>query len=268
MTDKDERKGIYLLPSLFTTAGLFFAFYSIIYATRGAFDKAAVGLLIAMIMDGLDGRVARMTNTTSEFGKEYDSLVDVIAFGLAPGIVMYFWSLQYLGKTGWLISFIYTASTALRLARFNTVKEGDKRYFFGLPCPAAAAFVVFWVWTFHEFEVSGSKIAYVSALITLLAAVLMVTSIRYRSFKDFDAKNRVPFVVLLIIACIFALIFFDPARVLFLLAAGYALSGPIVWILKFLKGEETWSTVIDSELDDIEEETENSSAHPDNEKPG
>ena len=143
MSEVHNRKGIYILPSLFTTAGLFFGFYAIINASQGEFDKAAVGILIAMIMDGLDGRVARLTNTASQFGKEYDSLVDLIAFGLAPGLVVYFWSLQYLGKTGWLISFIYTAATALRLARFNTHDSDDKRFFTGLPSPSAAAFVVF-----------------------------------------------------------------------------------------------------------------------------
>ena len=144
------RKGIYFLPSLFTTAGLFFGFYAIIQATLGNFSQAATGVLIAMIMDGLDGRVARWTNTASDFGKEYDSLVDVIAFGVAPGMIVYFWSLQYLGKAGWLISFLYAAATALRLARFNTLTIKDNRYFFGLACPAAAAFIAFWTWNFNE----------------------------------------------------------------------------------------------------------------------
>ena len=139
MNDSSNRKGIYILPSLFTTAGLFFGFYAIIYASRGVFDQAAVGILIAAVMDGLDGRVARLTHTESQFGKEYDSLVDLVAFGLAPGLVVYFWSLQYLGKTGWLISFIFAAATALRLARFNTRADDDKRFFTGLPSPSAAA---------------------------------------------------------------------------------------------------------------------------------
>jgi len=245
MNESKNRKGIYILPSLFTTAGLFFGFYAIIYASQGVFDKAAVGILIAMIMDGLDGRVARLTNTASEFGKEYDSLVDLIAFGLAPGLVVYFWSLQHLGKTGWLISFIYAAATALRLARFNTRDADEKRYFIGLPSPSAAAFVTFWVWSMHEFEIQGSSIAIISAMIVFFAAIMMVSNIKYRSFKDFDVKSRVPFVVLVGVVMIFSLIFFDPPRVLFLMAAGFALSGPLAWLFRYRKGQEKWENIID-----------------------
>jgi CDP-diacylglycerol--serine O-phosphatidyltransferase len=254
MSDKNNRKGIYILPSLFTTAGLFFGFYAIIFASRGVFDKAAVGILIAMIMDGLDGRIARLTNTTSEFGKEYDSLVDLIAFGLAPGLVVYFWSLQHLGKTGWLISFIFTAATALRLARFNTGESNDKRYFTGLPSPAAAAFVTFWVWSMHEFEIQGSSISIVSALIVVFAALMMVSNIKYRSFKDFDAKNRVPFVVLIGVVMTFSLIYFDPPRVLFLMSAGFALSGPVSWLFRYRKGQEKWENIIDDSDEDDDRE--------------
>jgi CDP-diacylglycerol--serine O-phosphatidyltransferase len=254
MSDKNNRKGIYILPSLFTTAGLFFGFYAIIFASRGVFDKAAVGILIAMIMDGLDGRIARLTNTTSEFGKEYDSLVDLIAFGLAPGLVVYFWSLQHLGKTGWLISFIFTAATALRLARFNTGDSNDKRYFIGLPSPAAAAFVTFWVWSMHEFEIQGSSISIVSALIVVFAALMMVSNIKYRSFKDFDAKNRVPFVVLIGVVMTFSLIYFDPPRVLFLMSAGFALSGPVSWLFRYRKGQEKWENIIDDPDEDDDRE--------------
>ncbi len=249
----NQKKGIYLLPSLFTTAGLFFGFYAIIAATRGEFDNAAVAVFVAMIMDGLDGRIARLTHTTSEFGKEYDSLVDLIAFGLAPGLVVYFWSLQYLGKTGWLVSFIYTAAAAIRLARFNTIAGDDKRYFVGLPSPSAAAFVVFWVWSLHEFDVSGSAIPFVSAAITFFAAVLMVSNVRFRSFKDFDAKNRISLVMLLGVVIAFALVSFDPARVLFLMSAGFALSGPIAWFLKWRRGEENLKALLDDESDNDEE---------------
>ncbi|MEE9446997.1 MAG: CDP-diacylglycerol--serine O-phosphatidyltransferase [Arenicellales bacterium] len=255
MTAKNNRRGVYILPSLFTTAGLFFGFYAIIHASLGDFGGAAVAILIAMITDGLDGRVARLTNTTSEFGKEYDSLVDLIAFGLAPSLVLYFWSLQYLGKTGWLISFVYAAATALRLARFNTVDTDEKRYFFGLPSPAAAAFVTFWVWSMHEFEVQGSKITIISALIVVFAALMMVSSIKYRSFKDFDAKHKVPFVVLLGVVFIFVFISFDPPRVLFLMAAAFALSGPVVWLLRLRKGEEKWENIIENQ-DEPDAETD------------
>lgn len=246
-------RGIYFLPSLFTTAGLFFGFFAIISATRGHFDSAAVGLLIAMVMDGLDGRIARMTNTTSEFGKEYDSLVDVIAFGLAPSLVIYFFALQYLGKTGWLVSFIYAAAAALRLARFNTI-SGDKRYFVGLPSPSAAAFVVFWVWSLHDFELTGVAIPWLSALIAVIAAVLMVSNVKFRSFKDMDVKRRVPFMVLMGVVLVFVLVYFDPPRVLFLMAAIYALSGPVSWTLKYRRGEEKLESLLDDDMGEAEAE--------------
>jgi len=236
MNADKRRKGIYFLPSLFTTAGLFFGFYAIIQATLAEFERAAVALLIAMIMDGLDGRVARWTNTASDFGKEYDSLVDVIAFGLAPALVMYFWSLQVIGKAGWLVVFLYTAATALRLARFNTLSIKDKRYFYGIPCPSAAAFVVFWVWNFNESGIDGREMPWFSAAATLVLAVLMVSNLKFRSFKDFDLINRIPFAILVGFAVVFALIFFDPPRVLFLLAFGYAASGPVGWLLRWQRG--------------------------------
>ena len=240
MAEKDDstigNKGIYFLPSLFTTAGLFFGFYAIIQATHGNFDKAAVGLFIAMIMDGLDGRVARWTNTASDFGKEYDSLVDLVAFGLAPALVMYFWSLQYLGRIGWLIAFLYAAAAALRLARFNTLTIKNDRYFYGLACPAAAAFVVFWVWNFFTMETSGQSMPWPSAVATLTMAVLMVSNVKFRSFKDFDSKNKIPFVVLIILLLAFVLVFFDPPRVLFLMSLTYVLSGPVGWLLRRRKG--------------------------------
>ncbi len=251
MNEQNQRKGIYILPSLFTTAGLFFGFYAIIFASRGDFDKAAVGILIAMIMDGLDGRVARLTNTASDFGKEYDSLVDLVAFGLAPSLVIYFWSLQYLGKTGWLISFVFSAAMALRLARFNSaVDSSEKRYFYGLPAPAAAAFVTFWVWSMNEFEIPGSKITIISALIVVFTALVMVSNIKYRSFKDLDMKSQVPFIVLIGFVFVFALISFDPPRVLFLMAAVFALSGPITWVFRYRKGEEKWESIIEDPEDE------------------
>jgi len=231
-------KGIYFLPSLFTTAGLFFGFYAIIQATQGNFSQAAAGVLIAMIMDGLDGRVARWTNTASDFGKEYDSLVDVIAFGVAPGMIVYFWSLQHLGKTGWLISFLYAAATALRLARFNTLTIKDNRYFFGLACPAAAAFIAFWVWNFNDTGLTGESMAIASAVVTLLMSVFMVSNIKFRSFKDFDPKHKIPFFALLAIVGFTVLISFDPPRVLFLMALAYALSGPVGWVIRRQKGEQ------------------------------
>lgn len=244
------RKGIYFLPSLFTTVGLFFGFYAIIQATLSEFSQAAAAILIAMIMDGLDGRVARWTNTTSDFGKEYDSLVDVIAFGVAPGMLIYFWSLQYLGKAGWLISFALTAATALRLARFNSMTTKENRYFFGLACPPAAAFVAFWVWNFHDAGFSGAELVGLSALIAFLMATLMVSRIKYRSFKDLDPKNRIPFIVLLAIVGTITLISFDPPLVLFVMALAYVLSGPVVFAIRWLKGGERTPVFMDE--DDIE----------------
>lgn len=240
------RRGIYFLPSVFTTAGLLFGFYAIIQVTQTVpdFDKAAKMLLIAMIMDGLDGRVARWTNTASDFGKEYDSLVDLIAFGLAPALMMYFWALQHLGtegwmrEIGWLSAFLYAAATALRLARFNTLQIKDKRYFYGIPCPAAAGFMVFWVWSFDAFGIVGQTIlvAWGSALATLILAVLMVSNLRFRSFKDFNLSDRIPFAILIAVVITAMLIFFDPPRVLFLLACTYVASGPIGWLIRWKRG--------------------------------
>ena len=249
-----HKKGIYFLPSLFTTAGLFFGFYAIIQATHGEFGKAAVGVLVAMIMDGLDGRVARWTHTASDFGKEYDSLQDVIAFGVAPALIIYFWSLQFLGKAGWLIAFSYAAAAALRLARFNTLTIKDNRYFYGLACPAAAAFMVFWVWNFHETGISGETIAWLSALVTLLMSLFMVSNIKFRSFKDFDPKHKIPFFVLLAIVGTIALISFDPPRVLFLMALIYAVSGPVGMIIRRQRGVDETPAFLPDEDDDDDDD--------------
>ncbi len=254
--NQTEKKGIYFLPSLFTTAGLFFGFYAIIQATRGDFNNAAIGILIAMIMDGLDGRVARWTNTASDFGKEYDSLVDLIAFGVAPGLIMYFWSLQYLGKAGWLIAFLYAAATALRLARFNTLTIKDNRYFYGIACPAAAAFVVFWVWNFNVTGFTGESMVWVSALVTLLMSILMVCNLKFRSFKDFDPKHKIPFFVLIAIVGSIVLISFDPPRVLFLMALAYAASGPIGWVVRRQKGIVESPAFLPDEDDDEDDQAD------------
>jgi len=244
------KKGIYFLPSLFTTAGLFFGFYAIIQATQSNFSQAAIGVLIAMIMDGLDGRVARWTNTASDFGKEYDSLVDVIAFGVAPAMITYFWSLHFLGQAGWLIAFLYTAATALRLARFNTLTIKDNRYFYGLACPSAAAFVAFWAWNFHEYGISGETMAVFSAITTLIMSVLMVSNLKFRSFKDFDPKHKIPFFVLIAIVGIIVLISFDPPTVLFIMAFAYAASGPVGWVLRRQKGDTEIPSFLPDEDDD------------------
>lgn len=226
-----RRRGIYLLPNLLTTAALFSGFYAIVAATNDRFEAASIAIFIAMILDGLDGRVARLTNTQSAFGAEYDSLADVISFGLAPALLMYEWSLMALGKLGWLAAFVYTAAAALRLARFNTqVGKIDKAYFQGLPSPSAAALMSGFVWFCTDYQVEGTSVAFAAWLITFAAGFLMVSTVRYHSFKDMDLKGKVPFVKILIIVFTFALIFIDPPKILFLGFLLYAASGPL-WTL-------------------------------------
>jgi len=228
------RRGIYLLPNLFTTAALFAGFYAIVAAMGGRFEAAAVAIFIAMVLDGLDGRVARLTNTQSAFGAEYDSLSDMVSFGLAPALVMYEWSLHSMGKIGWLAAFIYTAGAALRLARFNTQLEvADKRYFQGLPSPAAAAVVTGLVWVGYDYDVAGTALAWLTCVVTISIGVLMVSNVRFYSFKELDLKGRVPFMAMLVVILVFVLVSLDPPQVLFGTFVLYALSGPLVtgWLL-------------------------------------
>jgi len=234
MTDEPIEKpkrgrGIYLLPNLFTTATLFAGFYAILAAMSGRFEAAAIAIFLAMLADGLDGRVARMTNTQTDFGAEYDSLADMVAFGLAPALVMYLWALSGLGKLGWLAAFIYTAGTALRLARFNTqVGIADKRYFQGLASPAAAAIMAGGVWVGVDHEIGGADVEWLACVITLAIGLLMVSNARYHSFKEIDLRGKVPFVVLVAVMLGFALTLWHPPLVLFLLFLGYAISGPVL----------------------------------------
>ncbi|KAF0190834.1 MAG: phosphatidylserine synthase [Gammaproteobacteria bacterium] len=226
---RKPRRGIYLLPNLFTTANLFAGFYAVVAGMQGHFEAAAVAIFIAMILDGIDGRVARLTNTQSDFGAEYDSLVDMVSFGLAPALVMYSWALSSLGKVGWLGAFIYTAGAALRLARFNTqVGDGDKRYFQGLPSPSAAGIVAGSIWIGVDYGVIGAEIAWLAFLVTMFAGVLMVSNVRYRSFKDLDLKDRVPFVAVFLIVLIYVFISIHPPTVLFAGFVIYVLSGPVL----------------------------------------
>lgn len=230
---RKRKRGIYLLPNLFTTAGLFAGFYSIVAAMGGRYEAAAIAIFVAMIMDGLDGRVARMTNTQSDFGAEYDSLADMVAFGLAPALVMFEWSLSDLGKLGWLAAFVYTAAAALRLARFNTqVGVADKKFFQGLPSPAAAAVMAGLVWVSDFYEGKGPNLSYLAEFLTIAVALLMVSNIRYYSFKDLDLRGKVPFVAILMIVMVFVLISLSPPQVLFLLFFGYMLSGPVITVTK------------------------------------
>lgn len=235
MNEAQKHKGIYLLPNLFTTGALFAGFYAIVAAMKGNFDIAAIAIFIAMVMDMLDGRVARLTGTVSEFGAEYDSLSDLVAFGVAPALVLYSWGLQELGKLGWLVAFIHTAAMALRLARFNTqIDTADKRFFLGLPAPAAAGTVVGFVWMIQDIGYATSNIKILAAVITATVSALMVSTIPYYSFKDIDLKGKVPFVAILLVVMVFVGISVDPPKILFSTFFLFACSGPL-WYLWNLK---------------------------------
>ena len=222
-------RGIYLLPNLFTTAALFSGFYAILAAINGRFEHAAIAIFVAMVLDGLDGRVARMTNTQTAFGVEYDSLSDMLAFGLAPSIVVYIWSLSGMGKLGWLAAFIYTAGAALRLARFNTqVGKADKRFFQGLPSPAAAAVIAGSVWVAVDHGIAGSDVSYLILVVTGVTGLLMVSNFRYNSFKEVDIRGKVPFFSIVVIMLVLAVVIVQPPLVLFLMFLLYAVSGPVL----------------------------------------
>ena len=235
-----QRKGIYLLPNLFTTGSLFLGFFAIVSAMNHQFITAAIAIYVAMILDSLDGRVARLINAQSAFGAEYDSLSDMVSFGMAPGLVAYNWCLVNLnnvslGKIGWLTAFLYVACVALRLAKFNTMLDDDnplaKRYFFGLPCPAAAAVVASLVWVGQYYHLTGMPITIITAIITIYLALMMVSNVKYRSFKDFDLKSNVRFTAIVVVVVGYIFISFRPAQVLFIITGAYAISGPIlsVW---------------------------------------
>ncbi len=238
-------RGIYLLPNLFTSASLFAGFYAIVQAMNANFEQSAIAIFIAMVMDGLDGRVARMTNTTSAFGAEYDSLSDMVSFGVAPALIMYTWALQPMRKLGWIAAFVYCACAALRLARFNTKLDDehqDKRYFQGLPSPAAAALLAGFVWVAYEYGVSGREIFFGAIQmkwlawgLTLFAAVSMVSDLKFYSGKDINLKESVPFVAVLAIMLAFVLISYSPPEVLFTVVFVYALSGYYLWVKSRIK---------------------------------
>ena len=233
---RPRRRRIYLLPNLFTTAGLFAGFFAIVSAMSNNFEVAAIAIFVAMIMDGIDGRVARLTNTQSEFGVQYDSLSDTVCFGLAPALVVFEWALRSMieqgwvySKLGWLAAFVYTAGAALRLARFNTqVATTDKRYFQGLPSPSAAAVLAGLVWFSEDYNLEGSDMWLVGAVLAASMGALMVSNVRYYSFKEIDFKNRVPFVALILVVIVFVVVSSDPPSVLFLGFLGYAISGPVL----------------------------------------
>lgn len=229
-----RHRGIYLLPNILTTAALFAGFYAIVQAMDGRFESSAVAIFIAMILDGLDGRVARMTRTQSAFGAEYDSLSDMVSFGAAPALVIYEWALRDLGKLGWIAAFIYCAGAALRLARFNTNQDVvDKRYFQGMPSPAAAALIAGLVWVFLELGFTGPEVRWPACILTIFAGVTMVSNIPYYSGKDINLRRSVPFMVIAAIALAFALISFYPPGVLFALFLVYAASGYVLAVTRW-----------------------------------
>jgi CDP-diacylglycerol---serine O-phosphatidyltransferase len=228
-----RQQGIYLLPNLFTTAALFAGFYAIIAAMRGDFENAAVAIFFAMVFDGLDGRIARLTNTSSKFGAEFDSLADMVSFGVAPALVVFSWALGDLGKFGWSASFVYVACAALRLARFNTqIDSADKNYFTGLASPAAAAILASTVWVCHDLGFIGvelpRELSVVVGILTALVGFLMIANFPYYSFKGIDFRGRVPFVVIIAVVLIFGLITLDPPSILMAGFLIYALSGPVM----------------------------------------
>lgn len=237
------RKGIYLLPNLITTGALFAGFLAVVAAMDGNFVTAAVAIYVAMVLDGLDGRVARMTSTESEFGKQYDSLADMVSFGLAPSLVFYVWGAKELeelgwlwGKLGWLVAFFYAVAAALRLARYNSrLPTSDKRYFEGLPSPSAAALVAGVVWLATVVEASGVFAMVAGLSLTAMAGALMVSRLAYYSGKDFNLGERIPFGYVLLIPAVFILISLNPPTVLFLLFFGYAVSAPAVAAVRLLR---------------------------------
>ena len=249
---RKRRKGIYILPNLFTLAALFGGFYAVVMAVNGRFDLAAEGVFFAMVLDSLDGRVARMTNTQSAFGEQMDSLSDMVSFGAAPALIAYIWSLKELGRWGWIAAFFYCACAALRLARFNVnTAVVDKRYFQGLPSPAAAALVAGFIWVMNDLDIKARDVSWVMFAVALYAGLTMVTNVPFYSFKDVPMKKSVPFVVIVLIALGIAVINIDPPIVLFGLFVVYGLSGYALYAWRKAKGLPT--SVISISTDEPDE---------------
>lgn len=231
MNDKKtpvRHRGIYLLPNLFTTGAMFSGFYAITSAINGRYETAAIAIFVAMILDGVDGRVARLTNTQSKFGVEYDSLSDMVSFAAAPALVMYLWAFSSMGKLGLFASFVHMAGGALRLARFNAqVETDDKRYFQGLPSPSAAAILAGFIWVCLEYGYAIDSIKYAALVMTILTGLLMVSNFRYFSFKGIDLRGKVPFVVAIAVMLGIAFVMIQPSTMLFMFFLGYAVSGPV-----------------------------------------
>lgn len=247
-----RRKGVYVLPNLITLAALFGGFYAIVMAINGRFDLAATGIFCALVLDSLDGRVARMTNTQSAFGEQMDSLSDMVSFGAAPALTAYVWALKGLGRWGWIAAFVYCACAALRLARFN-VNTGvvDKRYFQGLPSPAAAALVAGFIWVMTDQGFKGAELAWPMFALALYAGLTMVTNVPFYSFKDVQMKRSVPFIVIVLIVLGIAVINIDPPIVIFSIFVLYGLSGYVVYFRRKNRGIP--ASVISTSTDEPDE---------------
>ena len=247
------RKGIYVLPNLFTLAALFGGFYAIVMAMNGNFELAAIGVFCAMILDSLDGRVARMTNTQSAFGEQMDSLADMVSFGAAPALISYEWALKEIGRWGWMAAFVYCACAALRLARFNVnTSVVDKRFFQGLPSPAAAALVMGFIWLMNELGIAGKDVVWGGFVICMYAGLTMVTNVPFYSFKDVQMRKSVPFAVIVLLALVIAIINIHPPTVLFSLFVVYGISGYVLYAWRRAKGLRT--SVISTSTDEPEEQ--------------
>jgi CDP-diacylglycerol--serine O-phosphatidyltransferase len=253
---RPRRKGIYILPNLFTLAALFGGFYAIVMAMNGRFENAAIGIFCAMVLDSLDGRVARMTNTTSAFGEQMDSLSDMVSFGAAPALIVYEWALKGLGKIGWIAAFVYCSGAALRLARFNTnIGVVDKRFFQGLPSPAAAALVTGLIWVMDDAGFKGVTtidwLTWLACGFTLYAGLTMVTNVPFYSFKTVNFKRSVPFIVIVAFALAFALVAYHPPAVMFGVFVIYGLSGYVVYVYRRMQGKPV--SVIATSTDEPDE---------------
>lgn len=249
---RKRRKGIYILPNLFTLAALFGGFYAIVMAMNGRFDQAAIGVFYAMVLDSLDGRVARLTNTQSAFGEQMDSLSDMVSFGAAPALIAYVWALTSLGRWGWIGAFVYCACAALRLARFNVnTSVVDKRFFQGLPSPAAAALVAGFIWLMNDLGFQGFEVRWITFGLMLYAGLTMVTNVPFYSFKDIQMKRSVPFATIILIVLGIAVINIDPPTVIFGLFVIYGLSGYVLYGWRKAKGQQT--SVISTSTDEPDE---------------
>ena len=249
---RKRRKGIYILPNLFTLGGLFGGFYAVVMAMDGRFENAAIGIFCAMVLDSLDGRIARMTNTQSAFGEQMDSLADMVSFGAAPALIVYVWALSSLGRWGWIGAFVYCACAALRLARFNVnTSVVDKRFFQGLPSPAAAALVAGFIWLMTDAGIDGQDVRWYAFALTLYSGLTMVTNVPFYSFKDVQMKKSVPFAVIVLIALGIAVINIDPPIVMFSLFIIYGFSGYGIYAWRKAKGQQT--SVISTSTDEPDE---------------